>query len=99
MLLKGLRGFDWDQGNQDKNERKHGVTSIECEEVFFQRPLIVTLVAGRLLTESRYVALGTTRGGRLLCIVFTRRRRKIRVISARPMSRKERIVYEKENHK
>ena len=42
----------------------------------------------------RYYALGQTDARRLLFIVFTIRDDLIRVISARPMSRRERRVYE-----
>ncbi len=35
--LLGLKGFEWDQGNLGKNERKHAVTDRECEEMFFNR--------------------------------------------------------------
>ncbi|HEY7554469.1 MAG TPA: BrnT family toxin [Candidatus Binatia bacterium] len=45
----------------------------------------------------RYVALGKTYGSRLLTLVFTVRTNRIRVISARPMSRNERQVYEQED--
>ncbi len=33
-------GFEWDDGNQDKNWRKHRVTDAECEQIFFEQPLI-----------------------------------------------------------
>ena len=46
--------------------------------------------------EVRYAALGKTYGSRLLTVVFTVRSKRIRVISARPMSRREREFYEKE---
>ncbi len=45
----------------------------------------------------RYVALGKIYGSRLWTVVFTVRANRIHVISARPMSRDERKVYEKEN--
>lgn len=96
-MLKGLKGFEWDEGNEDKNEEKHGVTRVECEEVFFNRPLVVAKNPRHSKNEERYTALGHTHGKRLLFIAFTVRSGKIRVISARPMSRKERIGYEKEN--
>jgi uncharacterized DUF497 family protein len=62
--------------------------------VFFNRPLVV--VAGEQRAESipRYYTLGHTDASRLLFIVFTLREDFIRVISARPMSRRERRVYE-----
>ena len=95
-FLKSIQGFEWDEGNTGKNEQKHGVTDREAEEVFFNKPLLV----GRSLKgapETRFAALGKTYGSRLLAVVFTVRSRRIRVISARPMSRKERKLYEKEN--
>ncbi|MBI4238311.1 MAG: BrnT family toxin [Deltaproteobacteria bacterium] len=95
VLLRGLKGFDWDVGNRTKNEKKHGVTSIECEEIFFNRPLIMAK-AQLVAREERFAALGRTHGGRLLFVVLTIRKDRIRVISARPMSRKERKLYEKE---
>jgi uncharacterized protein len=95
-ILKGIRGFEWDEGNSGKNEKKHGITDREAEEIFFNKPLII----GRSLKgvpEVRYAALGKTYGSRLLAVVFTVRSKRIRVISARPMSKKERNVYEEES--
>lgn len=91
-----LSGFDWDEANKDKNEKKHGVAGIECEEIFFNQPLIVT-AARSSGHEERFSALGRTHGKRLLSVIFTMRNGRVRVISARPMSRKERILYEKED--
>lgn len=95
-MLNGLKGFDWDASNRDKNEIKHGVTSLECEEVFFNRPLVVAKDPRHSKGEERYAVLGRTHGKRLLFLAITVRERKVRVISARPMSRKERAMYEKE---
>jgi uncharacterized DUF497 family protein len=90
-----IAGFEWDIGNRDKNEIKHGVTGIECEEVFFQRPLIVAKDPRHSRSEKRLNVLGKTRSGRLLFLAFVMRNRNVRVISARPMSRREREIYEK----
>jgi len=70
------------------------VSQGEAEQVFFNRPLVV--VEGEQRTEftQRYYALSQTDARRLLFIVFTIRDDLIRVISARPMSRRERRVYE-----
>ena len=87
-------GFDWDEHNTDKNRNKHGVEPGECEEVFFNQPLLVVGDAGHSLVEVRYHALGKSDAGRWLLVVFTLRDTKFRVISARDMSRKERAVYE-----
>ncbi len=96
MLPKKLLaadGFNWDSGNLEKNWLKHGVSPLECEEVFFNQPLVVTLDAKHSHTEERFYALGRTETDRYLFVVFTMRGRKIRVISARDMNRKERNIY------
>ena len=95
-LLRGVAGFNWDKGNAGKNENKHGVTDRESEEIFFNRPLVIARSA-RGESEIRLAALGKTYGSRLLTVVFTLRASKIRVISARPMSRSESKLYEEEN--
>ncbi len=94
MKISG--GFDWDQGNQHKNELKHGVANIECEEVFFHEPIIIARDQRHSENEERYTALGKTNAKRLLFVAFTIRQGHVRVISARPMSRQERELYEKE---
>ncbi len=92
--LSQCRGFQWDKGNAEKNWVQHRVSQGEAEQVFFNRPLVV--VEGEQRTEftRRYYALGHTDAHRLLFIVFTIRDDLIRVISARPMSQRERRVYE-----
>ncbi len=85
--------FDWDLGNLEKNWIKHGVSPIECEEVFFNQPLIVVQDEKHSSEQEPLYALGRTDSDRYLFVVFTTRGRKIRVISARDMNRKERKVY------
>jgi uncharacterized protein len=86
-------GFEWDAGNLAKSVTKHGVSPEEAEQVFAQRPLLVQADVKHSQIEPRLCAWGRTDGGRLLSVIFTRRGERIRVISARPMSRKERSVY------
>jgi len=93
-ILASLEGFDWDEGNIKKNWEKHRVSHIECEEIFFSNPVIVKKTAPHSTGEDRYFVLGKTDTERSLFVVFTIRSAKIRVISARDMSRKERRVYE-----
>ena len=90
-----IEEFDWDEGNIDKNELKHGVTCLECEQIFFNKPLLFLKDTIHSISEERYYAYGKTDSGRFLTIVFTIRKDKIRVISARDMSKKERNYYEK----
>lgn len=91
-------GFDWDESNKDKN-LKHGVENWECEQLFFNQPLLVLEDAKHSFVEERFAALGKTDTGRLLVIIYTVRGTKLRVISARDMSKKERSFYENKTQK
>jgi len=95
--LSLLDGFEWDIGNLTKNWERHQVSSVECEEVFLNMPLLLVDDPQHSSAEMRYYVLSQTNAGRVLFIAFTVRNTKIRVISARPMSRKERQVYGKVN--
>ena len=96
--LVKITSFDWDKGNARKNE-KHGVSTAEAEQVFFNAPLLVLEDIKHSRTEPRFHALGKTNKVRLLHITFTLRGagEKMRMISARDMHRKERAIYEKAN--
>lgn len=89
--------FDWDEGNIDKNVKKHGVQNEEAEQVFTNRPALQMKDEKHSGTERRYLLLGKSDGGKRLSIIFTLRRTSIRIISARSMNRKERKLYEEEN--
>ena len=93
--LNRIVGFDWDAGNARKNE-KHGVSSAEAEQAFFNTPLLMIEDTRHSAREPRFHALGKTDEGRLLHVTFTLRSagQTIRVISARDMHRKERTIYE-----
>lgn len=91
--------FDWDEGNIDKNWKKHKVHFKEAEEVFLNKPLKTYIDVKHSQTEDRYIALGITNKGRMLIISFTIRSNIIRVISARTQSKKERKLYGKEKSK
>lgn len=90
-----IEGFDWDSGNVRKNER-HGVSQTEAEQVFFDLRLLVIADDRHSQAEIRFHGLGATLEGRLLHVTFTLRMdgTKIRVISGRDMSRKERTYYD-----
>ena len=93
--LAKISGIDGDAGNTRKNE-KHGVSTAEAEQVFFNIPLLAAPDSRHSEKEARLHALGKTDDGRLLHVTFTLRDagRKIRVISARDMHRKERAFYD-----
>jgi uncharacterized DUF497 family protein len=92
-FFPGVTGFEWDGGNSGKSRRRHGVTQTEAEQVFLNRPLLVADSPARSAVEVRYFALGHTDLDRPLAIAFTLRGSLLRVISARPMNRRERRFY------
>jgi hypothetical protein len=91
-----ITGFDWDDGNARKND-KHNVAMAEAEQVFFNQPLLVLEDTRHSNQEPRFHALGKSDDERRLHLTFTLRQagQKIRVISARDMHKKERVIYEK----
>ncbi len=93
--LSKCRGFQWDEGNSEKNWLAHKVTRAECEQVFFNRLLVAPGNGRDAGWERRYYLLGQTDAGRRLFVVFTIRDDLVRVISARDMSRRERRIYER----
>lgn len=88
--LRACAGFEWDDGNSGKNLDKHDVSDEECEEIFFNNPLVLGEDVAHSQGDPRGYALGRTGTGRLLFIVFTVRRHLVRVISARDMTPAER---------
>ena len=94
-IFEQFSGFQWDIGNIDKNLTKHNVENWECEQVFFNKPLLVHADESHSTQiEKRFYILGQTDIKRKLFIVFTVRDDLIRIISGRDMSRKERKAYE-----
>ena len=93
--LARCTSFDWDDGNSPKIQGRHGVVRGECEQIFLGEPLLVVGDERHSQSEERWAALGRTYTGRRLTVIFTIRGEKIRPISARDMSRKERQRYAK----
>ncbi len=91
-FIAELDGFEWDAGNSDKNWLRHKVRQAEAEQVLLNRPLVLA-VALKHVAESRFLAFGRTDAARQLAVVFTARANRVRVISARPLSRPERRIY------
>jgi uncharacterized protein len=96
--LSKCTGFQWDEGNAGKNWLRHKVSPSECEQLFFNLPLVPSEDNKHSQDEERYYALGKTDRGRLLFIVFTIRGKNIRIISARDMNKRERRIYNNEKY-
>ena len=94
-FFESLEGFQWDEGNSEKTWVRHEVSQAECEQLFLNRPIVGSFDEGHSKLERRFVALGRADSGRQLTVVFTVRGSLLRVISGRPMSRRERGFYAK----
>jgi len=94
-LQNDLFEFEWDRGNLRKSQDKHSVSPEEIESVF-EVKLGVPL--GRQVSpavaEERLNLVGPTNEGRMISVVFTLRDGRVRPISGRDASRKERKLYE-----
>jgi hypothetical protein len=95
LRIKEPIEFVWDKGNIDKSWKKHRVTNQECEEVFFDKKKKIYKDKLHSIGEDRFILLGKTKKKRLLYVVFAVRNKKIRIISARDINKKERRLYEK----
>ena len=86
--------FTWDPAKAEANEWKHGVSFDEAKTAFGD-PLSVTVDDERhSADEPRLVLFGRSDAGRLLAVMHTERGPSIRIISARPATRRERREYE-----
>lgn len=94
-LFKTSIEFEWDHGNINKNWVKHKINTKESEDVFFDKWSFTTKDVKHSGLEDRFQILGKTEEKKYLTVYYTMRGHKIRIISARPMSKKERIKYDK----
>jgi uncharacterized protein len=88
--------FEWDPEKAERNERKHGVSFHEGATVF-NDPLAFTFAdPDHSIGEERFLTFGLSRYDRLIVVAHTDRGNKMRIISARLMTRQERKTYEEE---
>lgn len=88
--------FEWDPQKAIVNNRKHGVTFAEAATVF-DDPLGITVAdPNHSETEDRFIAVGQSHRRRFLIVSFADRRDRLRIISARELTRAERRTYEKQ---
>ena len=92
FTLDKLEGFIWDEGNEQKSFLKHGITTLEAEEVFYN-PNFISADITHSQKEPRYRLLGKTNKDKVLITAFTTRNNKARVISSRLANKKERTMY------
>lgn len=93
-VIKEAFEFEWDKGNIGKNI-KHKVGDREIEEVFLDNRRFIFKDRLHSRSEERFRIIGKTKKSRILFVAFTKRDKKIRIISARDINRKEVSLYEK----
>jgi uncharacterized protein len=87
--------IEWDPGKAAANEAKHGVAFSEAATVFAD-PLSISLPdPDHSADEERLLLLGHSGSGRALIVALTERGDTVRIISARPMTPRERRTYER----
>ena len=86
--------FEWDSRKAAANRRKHGVTFEEAATVFGDPLAMVFIDEDHSIEERREIMIGHSERQRLLLVAFTEREGKIRIISSRYVTKRERQDYE-----
>ncbi len=86
--------FEWDSRKATSNLSKHGVSFEEAATVFADPLGRIVADPRHSSDEERLVLLGVSRDQHLLAVMFVDRGGAIRIISARPATKRERKDYE-----
>lgn len=86
--------FEWDSRKAARNLRKHKVSFIEAVTVFGDFLGTTAADPAHSAEEDRYITVGLSNSGRLLLVAHTERSERIRIISARTLTAKEKRAYE-----
>ena len=86
--------FEWDTNKARTNRRKHGVTFEEASSALRDSFSATAYDPDHSKNEDRFVTFGMSSKGRLLTVAHTERGNAIRIISARPATNSERLIYE-----
>ena len=86
--------FEWDPEKARENQQNHEVSFAEASEIFEDDHSSSVRDPDHSLQEDRFLIFGVSKGGRYLVVSYTDRGDRIRLISARPMTPRERRAYE-----
>jgi uncharacterized protein len=100
-MSQAIYDFDWDPAKALSNLRKHGVSFDQAATVFLDALALTVYDATSSQEDERWFTLGFDAGGKLLAVAHTFQdietgHARVRIISARPASRRERRYYEEE---
>ena len=86
--------YEWDPEKAEANKRKHSVSFHEAATVFGD-PLSITFAdPDHSIDEDRHLTFALSRFDQLLVVSHADSGERVRIISARPMTRRERRIYE-----
>jgi len=86
--------FEWDPAKAESNQSKHGVSFFEACEAFDDDHSSTVRDPDHSVAENRYLIFGLSKGGKYLVVSYAERDSRIRLISARQMTPRERKAYE-----
>ena len=86
--------YEWDDDKEALNRAKHGIDFDEASTAFDDPLGRESADPDHSGTEDRWIFVGHSRGARLVVVAFTERDGRIRIISARPVTRTERQDHE-----
>lgn len=87
--------FEWDSNKAKKNLKIHGISFDEASTAFKDELSLTIYDPLHSTEEDRFILMGLSCKNRLLVVVHTEREDKIRIISARKATKKEKKDYEK----
>lgn len=87
-------GFEWDPEKAHGNVRKHRISFEEAATVFGDPLAQIADDPRHSRLEQRFAIIGLSSAQRLLAVLFTEREARVRIISARSATKRERLDYE-----
>lgn len=93
-FIAGELAFEWDADKAATNRRKHRISFEEAATVFLDPDAQVFDDPDSDELETRYLLVGLSAATRTLVVVHVERTKRIRLISARPATRRERRAFE-----
>ncbi|CAN5684290.1 BrnT family toxin [soil metagenome] len=88
------QSFEWDQMKAARNAIKHGVRFPEAATVFFDASAIFERDSDHSIEEERYIVVGCSIRRKVILVVHVLRGDKIRILSARIATPRERRHYD-----
>jgi hypothetical protein len=88
--------FEWDEAKATTNLEKHGVSFDEARTVFGDQYTITVFDTRHSSEENRFIDIGMSVNGRILIVSYTEDDKRIRIISCRKATPKERRQYEQQ---